>query len=123
VRPKNEDTYYISDDAANGVGFSSESLSDSGGSLPDEGPRGTKSKDGTTSYAMGGGGSSSSSSHQSSTATKKPCVGFYGVYDGHCGKQVSEVDSLPRSLFLSLVGLKYLSIPYVCHKIAYYTYA
>lgn len=93
MRPKNEDTYYISDDAAGGKGFSSESFSDPDrGESGKQGARGVSSSDGATSHALGGG---MKSKWEARKAVKKgesgSSVGFYGVYDGHCGRLASEV--------------------------------
>lgn len=100
MRPKNEDTYYISDDAAGGKGFSSESLNDPDRGASSQGARGAKSEDGKTSHATGGGMSKPSkwdarkAARNGDSSRETSAVGFYGVYDGHCGRLASEVSLL-----------------------------
>jgi serine/threonine protein phosphatase PrpC len=93
VREKNEDTFYISDDAAEGIGYSSQAPhSDNQGRTV-----GSEAEDGTTSHATGGGSTPLNASkwdiRKAAKAGRTP-IGYFGVYDGHCGKQSANMQAL-----------------------------
>ena len=120
VRAKNEDTYFISDDIARG-GYSSSSPTDavviSQNSRGDGGVHvnGFVSADGSWSRASGSGGGIRSldgaqgavipetqgSPVATSPVLQQDCLGFFGVYDGHCGAECATMasDELHADIF------------------------
>jgi len=93
VRPKNEDTFYIGDDASEGTGYSSQ--------LPTSAhqgrTRGSQTEDGSTQHATGGGSipvMKGKWEARQSSKHPKTNVGYFGVYDGHCGIQSSNMLAL-----------------------------